>query len=113
MALGWELLPTRQGLLLREPKCWQLRPQPGPFMSRLAMRAGTTLFPTSNQELMRSALKQADSRGLLSNSCARVALTVTPGNVSETVMVTAAPPLLQTDRADISTKIDATSVAEL
>ncbi len=50
---------------------------------------------------------------LLSNSSVRVDLTVTPGNVSETVMVTAAPPLLQTDRADISTKIDATSVAEL
>jgi hypothetical protein len=50
---------------------------------------------------------------LVSNSSVRVDLTMTPGNVSETVMVTGAPPLLQTDRADISTKIDAANMAEL
>ena len=51
--------------------------------------------------------------GLLSNSSVRVDLTLTPGNVSETVTVTTAPPLLQTDRADISTKIDAANVVQL
>jgi hypothetical protein len=51
--------------------------------------------------------------GLLSNSSVRVDLTLTPGNVSETVTVTTAPPLLQTDRADIGTKIDSTDVMQL
>ena len=50
---------------------------------------------------------------LLSNSSVRVDLSLTPGSVSETVTVTTAPPLLQTDRADISTKIDAANMAEL
>lgn len=50
---------------------------------------------------------------LLSNSSIRVDLSLTPGSVSETVTVTTAPPLLQTDRADISTKIDAANMAEL
>jgi hypothetical protein len=53
------------------------------------------------------------SINLLSNSSTRVDLSLTPGDVSETVTVTAAPPLMQTDRADISTKIDSASVAEL
>lgn len=51
--------------------------------------------------------------GLLSNSSVRVDLTLTPGNVSETVTVTTAPPLLQTDRADIGTKIDSANVMQL
>ncbi len=50
---------------------------------------------------------------LLSNSSVRVDLSLTPGSVSETVTVTTTPPLLQTDRADISTKIDAANMAEL
>ena len=50
---------------------------------------------------------------LLSNSSVRVDLSLTPGSVSETVTVTTAPPLLQTDRADISTKIDAANMAEI
>jgi Carboxypeptidase regulatory-like domain len=50
---------------------------------------------------------------LLSNSSIRVDITMQPGNVTETVTVTTAPPVLQTDRADISTKIDATNVMAL
>ena len=53
------------------------------------------------------------SIGLLSNSSVRVDLNAQPGNVSETVTVTTAPPLLQTDRADIGTKIDAANVMQL
>lgn len=40
---------------------------------------------------------------VLLNSSTRVDLGLVPGNVSETVLVTTAPALLQTDRADIST----------
>jgi len=50
---------------------------------------------------------------LLSNSSVRIDLSLTPGNVSETVEVNTAPPLLQTDRADISTKIESQSIEEL
>ena len=50
---------------------------------------------------------------LVSNSATRVDLTLQPGNVSETVLVTTAPPLLQTDRADISTKIETQDVVDM
>jgi hypothetical protein len=50
---------------------------------------------------------------LLSNSSTRVDVSMVPGNVSETVLVTTAPPVLQTDRADISTKIEAMEVVDL
>jgi hypothetical protein len=50
---------------------------------------------------------------LLANTSPRVDVTLQPGNVSETVVVTTAPPVLQTDRADISTKIEAQTVMEL
>jgi Carboxypeptidase regulatory-like domain len=50
---------------------------------------------------------------LLSNSSTRVDLNLQAGNVSETVTVTTAPPLLQTDRADISTKIEAMDVVNM
>jgi Carboxypeptidase regulatory-like domain len=50
---------------------------------------------------------------LLSNTSPRIDFTMQPGNVSETVVVTTAPPVLQTDRADISTKIEAASVMQL
>jgi len=50
---------------------------------------------------------------LVSNSSIRVDFELQTGNVTETVQVTAAPPLLQTDRADISTKIDAANVMAL
>ncbi len=50
---------------------------------------------------------------LLSNTTNRVDMTLQPGDVSETVTVTTAPPLLQTDRADISTKIEAQAVLEM
>ena len=50
---------------------------------------------------------------LLSNSSTRVDISTEPGNVSETILVTTAPALLQTDRADISTKIEAHQIADL
>lgn len=50
---------------------------------------------------------------LLSNSTTRVDLALVPGNVTETVTVTTAPPVLQTDRADISTKIESEKMADM
>ena len=49
---------------------------------------------------------------LLSNSSTRVDVAMVTGSVSETVLVTTAPPLLQTDRADISTKIETRQLAD-
>jgi len=43
---------------------------------------------------------------VLVNSTVRINLTLTPGNVSETVEVTGAPPPLQADRADTGAKIE-------
>lgn len=56
---------------------------------------------------------QQQNINLLSNTTVRVDLVLQPGNVSETIVVTTAPPVLQTDRADISTKIEAQSVMQL
>src|SRR6266700_1066485 len=50
---------------------------------------------------------------LVSNSATRVDIMLQTGSVSETVLVTTAPPLLQTDRADISTKIDTQEVVDM
>ena len=50
---------------------------------------------------------------LLSNTSTRVDLKLEPGSVSETVVVNTAPPLLQTDRADISTKLEAQQVVDM
>ena len=50
---------------------------------------------------------------LLVNSSTRVDVILQPGSVSESVLVTTAPPLLQTDRADISTKIESQQIANL
>jgi len=50
---------------------------------------------------------------LLSNSSTRVDLNLQAGNVSETITVTTVPPLLQTDRADISTKIESMEVVNM
>src|SRR5215471_16404589 len=50
---------------------------------------------------------------VLINSSTRVDFDVAPGSVSEEVMVTTAPPLLQTDRADISTKLETTQLQNL
>jgi carboxypeptidase family protein len=50
---------------------------------------------------------------LLSNSTLRVDVSLEPGNVSETITVTTAPPLLQTDRADISTKIETEQIVDM
>jgi len=73
--------------------------QPGPY--RVTVEAGG--FKKAVQENI----------ALVSNSSIRVDVLMEAGSVTETIQVTAAPPLLQTDRADISTKIDAASVMTL
>ena len=50
---------------------------------------------------------------ILLNSSTRVDVDLVPGSVSEEVLVTTAPPLLQTDRADITTKLETRQIAEL
>jgi len=50
---------------------------------------------------------------LLNNTSTRIDVSLTAGSVSETVIVTTAPPLLQTDRADISTKLEQQQVADM
>jgi len=50
---------------------------------------------------------------VLINTSTRVDFSLVPGSVSESVEVTAAPPLLQTDRADISTKLEAHQIENL
>lgn len=50
---------------------------------------------------------------VLSNSSTRVDVEMVTGSVTEEVLVTTSPALLQTDRADISTKIEARQVADL
>ena len=47
------------------------------------------------------------------NATARVDVTLATGSATETVTVTTAPPQLQTDRADISTTIEARQIADL
>jgi hypothetical protein len=49
---------------------------------------------------------------LLSNSSTRVDVEMVTGSVTETVLVTTAPPLLQTDRADISIKLETKQLAD-
>src|ERR1700674_3290236 len=50
---------------------------------------------------------------LVGDSTTRIDLRLQPGNVSETVEVTGAPPILQSDRADTGRSIDSVLVAEL
>jgi Carboxypeptidase regulatory-like domain len=50
---------------------------------------------------------------VVTNTTARVDVTLAAGSASETVTVTAAPPLLQTDRADISSNIEQRQIATL
>ncbi|MEO6803827.1 MAG: carboxypeptidase regulatory-like domain-containing protein, partial [Granulicella sp.] len=50
---------------------------------------------------------------VLINSSTRADFNIAPGSVTEEVLVTTAPPLLQTDRADISTKLEAHQIENL
>jgi hypothetical protein len=50
---------------------------------------------------------------ILVNSSTRVDFAIAPGSVTDEVMVTTAPPLLQTDRADISTKLESHQLENL
>ena len=50
---------------------------------------------------------------VLTNSTTRVDVNMVTGNTTDQVTVTAAPPLLQTDRADISTTIESHQISNL
>jgi hypothetical protein len=50
---------------------------------------------------------------LPTNTTTRVDFSLAAGSTSETIEVTAAPPMLQTDRADISTNIEQRQIADL
>ena len=50
---------------------------------------------------------------VLTNQTARVDISLAPGSSSETITVTEAPPLLQTDRADISTTLESHQISNL
>ncbi len=50
---------------------------------------------------------------IATNTTARVDVALSPGSISDTITVTNAPPELQTDRADISTTIEARQIADL
>ena len=54
-----------------------------------------------------------DSVAVAVNTSARVDVQLQPGNISQTVEVTAAPPPLQTDRADVETSIQPIETANL
>lgn len=47
------------------------------------------------------------------NASVRVDLRLSPGSISETIEVSGAPPILQTDRADTGRQLDAEMIAEL
>jgi hypothetical protein len=73
--------------------------QPGPYTLTVEAKG----FKKATQENIDVA----------SNSSTRVDLTLVPGNASETIVVTTAPPALQTDRADISTKIESVDLVDM
>ena len=56
---------------------------------------------------------QQSNINLLNNTSTRVDFSLQPGEVTQTVVVTEAPPLLQTDRADISTKLETTQISDM
>ncbi len=56
---------------------------------------------------------QQQNLTLLNNTTVRADATLAPGSISETITVSTAPPLLQTDRADISTKLETSQVSEM
>jgi hypothetical protein len=73
--------------------------QPGPYSVTVEAKG----FKKATQQ----------SVDLAANSATRVDLTLQTGDVSETVMVTTAPPVLQTDRADITTKLETQDIVEM
>ena len=57
--------------------------------------------------------ERRENISLLNNTSTRIDIDLANGSINETVLVTTAPPLLQTDRADISTKIEQQQVSDL
>ena len=62
-----------------------------------------------------AGFKKETRRGVevVVNSNTRVDLQLTPGNVTESIVVTGAPPPMQTDRSDVSRTLDAQMVEDL
>ena len=82
--------------------------------------SGLYVFPNLDPGLYRVEVASAgfstSVRGgvdLQPNSTVRVDLELTPGAVTETVTVTGAPPVLQTDRADTGVKIENQQLKDL
>src|ERR1700730_12363601 len=80
--------------------------------------SGNYTFPdiapgTYSVSIEQTGLKKDTRNGVVVqvNSSARVDAQLQPGNLSESIEVTGAPPQLQTDRADIETKIDTIQTA--
>jgi hypothetical protein len=74
------------------------------------MEPGTYSLTAEAKGFKKEAHQNID---LLTNTSSRVDFSLAPGSMSETVEVTTAPPALQTDRADISTNIEAHQIANL
>jgi hypothetical protein len=74
------------------------------------LQPGTYTVTTEAAGFKRDTHQNVD---LLINSSTRLDLSMVIGSATETILVTTAPALLQTDRADISTKIEAQQVADL
>jgi len=64
-------------------------------------------------ELTGFAKSARENIDVLVNSSVRVDMTITPGNISDTVTITAEAALLQTDRSDTGRKIETKQLAEL
>src|SRR5579864_2595524 len=81
--------------------------------SAMTNESGNYSFPdlppgTYDVTVEQSGFKKESRKAndVLVNSTVRVNITLQPGNVSETVEVTGAPPPLQADRADTGAKIE-------
>ena len=84
------------------------------------MKRGTSRFPLVDPgayslEASREGFKKANRSGITldANSTVRVDFTLEVGSVSETIDVTASVAILQTDRADLGTKIERQTLANL
>jgi hypothetical protein len=64
-------------------------------------------------ELMGFKKETRKDIALTVNSSTRIDVQLTPGNITETVEVTGAPPLLQTDRADTGAQLEVVQTASL
>ena len=83
-------------------------------------QSGIYVFPNLDQGTYRVTVEQPGFRkairegvDVLVNTTVRVDLTLEPGQVTETVNVTAEVPLLQTDRSDTGRQIESRQIADM